>query len=247
MEEIQKVRRAVQQQIIVDVETLDMQNNIVYEIAWAIVKRNKIQTIKSYVVQELLPLIPTGSFSKEKSPRTFQNVSDGKTLIKPFTEIWAEMIADFSNSQYLYAYNSAFDSRKVIETAQYFNCFEMGEILTAMLEKWRCLWKLAGNTILYKQSYIDFCNENDFITEKGNFMTSAEVALRYLRGDIGYVEQHVALDDVLDEYEIYLAIKHDLKRELGTFIGPDYELATHEHFAGSAPHRIRKLDNAFKS
>lgn len=98
----------------------------------------------------------------------------------------------------IYAYNVTFD-RCALERlfGERFNDFhfEFRDIVTGVL-----------NTRLLTIKYLNFCKENNYITEKGNFQYKAEIVYRYLTGLKDFIEEHTGLSDVLIEYEILLSV-----------------------------------------
>ena len=199
--------------MVLDCETLDMQYNFIYDLAWAKVERNKIVDVRNFLVKEHLSRMATGSFSKEKVGATMDELSNGNAEIKSWAEITAILADDMSAAKHIYAYNAPFDRGKVSATCGALQVSSEFFDSSAIFDKWRDLWAWASNTILYKKSYLDWCNAHGYLTDKGNFKTSAEVAIKFIMNDTDYVEKHTARADVLDEYEIYKAIKREVKRE----------------------------------
>ena len=63
-------------------------------------------------------------------------------------------------------------------------------------------------TRLLTKKYVNFCKQNNYLTEKGNVMTKAEIVYKYLTNNPDFVEEHTGLDDCKIEYQILLnAIK----------------------------------------
>lgn len=60
-------------------------------------------------------------------------------------------------------------------------------------------------TKLLTKKYVKFCQQNGFVTEKGNIQTKAEIVYKYLTNDISFVEEHTGLADCKIEYNILLA------------------------------------------
>lgn len=63
----------------------------------------------------------------------------------------------------------------------------------------------AVHTILATPDYIKFCNDNGYITEKGNVMTKAEIVYKYLTKNNDFEEEHTGLADCKIELKILLA------------------------------------------
>ena len=60
------------------------------------------------------------------------------------------------------------------------------------------------HTKLLTKKYVNFCNDNGYVTEKGNIQTKAEIVYRYLKNDKTFEEEHTGLSDCKIEYEILL-------------------------------------------
>lgn len=230
--------------VILDVETISHNYNCICDIAWGLVERNKMVVAKNYIPTEHLSLMAEGNFSKPKMAKTMSEVAKGRAIIKPYDEIMAELMQDMANAKYVYAYNATFDRNAIVKT-----CKALQSEFTAIFEsaefydKWRDLWAWASNTILYKKSFIDFCEGNGLTTPKGYCSTSAETTLKFLRNDTTYTESHTALDDIQDEFEIYLAIKKQIKREYDEICKDEEEIG----FKGKPFFTIDKLKKAMES
>ncbi len=228
--------------IVLDCETIDRKYNFICDLAWVCVERNKIVAVHNYIPREYLALMPMGEFSAPKQAKTLQEVSYGRATIKPYAEIMEILKADAERAKYIYAYNANFDRSKVSETCKDCQLTAFAEFFdsSAIFDKWRDLWAWASHTILYKKSFIDFCEVHGLKTPKGFCSTSAETCLKFLRNDISYVEEHTALADVYDEFEIYLAIKKATKKEYAE------EVADEKHFKGKPFYTIKKLQDAIE-
>ena len=103
-----------------------------------------------------------------------------------------------NNIKKMYAYNITFDrcalERLFGDRFNDFN-FDFRDIVTGVL-----------NTRLLTIKYLNFCKENNYITDKGNFQYKAEIVYRYLTGLKDFIEEHTGLSDVLIEYEILLSV-----------------------------------------
>lgn len=201
--------------IVLDVETISIEYNAISDIAWGIINRNKLKQTKCYIPQETLSKQAEGEFSAPKLSATMAEVERGNAKIKPWRDICKELAHDIEQAKYVYAYNATFDRQAIIRTSKMLAMSEIADYFsqTSIYDKWRDLWAWAANTILFKKSFIDFCESNGLTTPKGYCSTSAETCLKYLRRDLDYVEQHTALADIKDEFDIYLAIKKEIKAE----------------------------------
>lgn len=99
--------------------------------------------------------------------------------------------------KHLYAYNVTFDKGALqrLFGAQDFQKLglEYRDIISGIVQ-----------TRLVNKKYVAFCNDNGFITEKGNVMTKAEIVYRYLSGALEFTEEHTGLADCEIEYQILL-------------------------------------------
>ncbi len=68
-----------------------------------------------------------------------------------------------------------------------------------------CLWGSFVNAFV-NHKYVKWCFDNEYISDKGNIKTSAEIAYRYLC-EPDYIHQHTALSDCWSELEIWEKIK----------------------------------------
>ena len=106
----------------------------------------------------------------------------------------------------VYAYNAGFDKRKVEQLA---NKFDFPNPLRNV--EVDCLWFWSAQTIFQQKSFVNFANEHNFLTEKGNIKTSAEVCYAYINGIPEFEEEHTGLEDCVIEYEIFLHCKKQRK------------------------------------
>jgi DNA polymerase III epsilon subunit-like protein len=111
------------------------------------------------------------------------------------------------------AYNIAFDLRALNATLKmtYHEGYKkdiVNKLLNQKNKKVLCIWNLACDTILNSDEYRNFAEVNGYKSEKGNYLTNAEVTYRFISENLEFVEDHTALSDVLIEIEILL---HALK------------------------------------
>ena len=135
-----------------------------------------------------------------------------------------EILSDIENStSRKYIYNSIEDVKKLIlsDCIKYkikeiwaYNCaFDRGSLKRLFSDDWKMLDELVTfydiipaivNTTLLNKKYIKWCNENGFITKKGNVMTKAEIVHKYLTNNLTFKEEHTGLSDCRIEYSILL-------------------------------------------
>ena len=73
-----------------------------------------------------------------------------------------------------------------------------------------CLWKFACETSLQSIDFEEFAIKQGFVSPAGNLRTNAEVAYKFMTGNINFSESHTALDDALIELDLLklLMAKH---------------------------------------
>lgn len=230
--------------LILDVETISFEYNCICDIAWLIAERNKCKIAKNFIVQEHLAKMATGNFSQPKMAATMQEIASGRAIVAPWADIMEELKRDFAEARNCYAYNASFDRGAIIKTCKALQDVNNTDWFSNQenFDKWRDLWAWASNTILYKKSFIDFCESNQLVTPKGFCSTSAETTLKFLKNDLDYVEKHTALEDIQDEFEIYLAIKREIKKEFTDTCPEDSK-----DFKGKPFFTIARLNKAMQS
>lgn len=136
---------------------------------------------------------------KKRTKRKYQKMS-----IQQFKKLFETDIANF-NIKRLFAYNVNFDK------AALKRLFGDTEFLKLNLEYCDIISGIVQSKLLSKK-YIDFCNTNSFITEKGNVMTKAEIVYKYLTNALDFVEEHTGLADCEIEYQILLTVFNTHKK-----------------------------------
>jgi len=112
---------------------------------------------------------------------------------KEFKEAIQELVNGY---KVISAYNINFDYREL----------KYHRIKFPEKQKRVCLWGSFVSAYV-NHKYVKYCHDNQYVSEKGNILTNAEVAYRYISGDDDYIHQHTALSDCHSELEIWNAIK----------------------------------------
>lgn len=116
--------------------------------------------------------------------------------IDKFRRFWEKDLNKYKVKR-VFAYNVNFDKSSLMRllTAETLLNYQLEfcDIITAIL-----------HTKLLTKKYIQFCINNNYLTEKKNVMTKAEIVYRYLTNDLTFDEEHTGLADVLIEYKILL-------------------------------------------
>ena len=126
-----------------------------------------------------------------KHKRKYQPIPPEK-----FADIFTADVQNFKVKR-LFAYNVNFDKSSIKRL------LGVEKFIALNLEYCDIISGIVYTRLLTKQ-YVEFCKAHDFITEKGNVMTKAEIVIKYLTGNLDYEEEHTGLADVMDEYLILL-------------------------------------------
>lgn len=197
--------------LIVDVETVFLRGggNLPYDIGYLIMdtKTKTIYCKRSFAVYELFVenthLLNT-AYYKEKIPSYWDEIKKGTRILWGFSRIKQCVHTDLIqyNVKRIFAYNAQFD----ISALNYANRYYMNDynVFFDGLEI-GCIWNMACQ-IICKETYIKFCIENNFFSEKGYIKTGAEYIYRFIKKDVTFQEIHKGLQDVYIETEILCKI-----------------------------------------
>ena len=121
------------------------------------------------------------------------------------------------NVTHILAYNLPFDIRALHTTSKKYN---QSEFIDENIIR-QDVWGMACELLLNCKKYKDFCKENGFISEKGNYKTSAECAYRFITDNKEFEESHTSLSDCEIEKEIFMAcLRKHKKYTVGIIYNP---------------------------
>lgn len=92
-----------------------------------------------------------------------------------------------------------------------------------------CIWSLACEVLFSQKSFATFAVKHGFVTEAGNYKTSAEVAYAYMTNNPSYTEEHKGLEDVYIETEILARSLRQKKKFVSGIINMPFRLVTKVH------------------
>ena len=192
---------------------------LIYDFAYAITdKEGNIYKKENFIIKEIFhnKLMENAYYAKKK-PLYDEMLRSGKVQSISFAKAMYTMNKDMKNFPNITfcAYNLNFDLRALRSTAQYTKLawYEKPETNSLFWKEveYQDLWGMAVETIYVPQEgFKKFIVEHDLYTPKGNPMTSAEVGFKYLTLDKDFVEDHMALSDVLIEVQL---LAHSLKQK----------------------------------
>ncbi len=198
--------------LIIDTETAnEVETPMPYDVGYAILNTETGETLceRSFVVAEIFldkDLMASAYFA-EKIPQYWNELKSGKRVMKGIFNIRKQIQQDMKayNIRKVGAYNMGFDRRATSNDIRYISASKVRWFFPYGTEYF-CIWHMACTSILNTAEYVQFCLDNNFVTECNNIQTSAEIAYRYLTGDCEFIEEHTGLEDVSIESKILMAI-----------------------------------------
>ena len=198
--------------LIIDTETANsVEQPLPYDVGYAIVnmETGEIYTEKSFVVAEIFfdDELMKGAYFADKIPQYWEDIKAKKRIVKSICSIRREIKKDmqtYSVSK-VGAYNMGFDNRATKNDVRFISG-SMVRWFFPFGTEFFCIWNMACTSILNTADYVRFALDNGFVSEHNNIQTSAEIAYRFLKNDINFLESHTGLEDVKIEIEIMLAV-----------------------------------------
>lgn len=198
--------------LVIDTETTnDIKQPLPYDVGYAVVNIDTGDIIvkRSFVVAEIWfdkELMEQAYFA-EKIPQYWKDIKENKRIIKGIWNIRKQIQKDMKENNVVKvgAYNMAFDKRATNNDVRY---------ITGSLIRWFfpydteffCIWSMACSSILHTKEFVEFAKNNNYISDKGNVRTNAEVCYKYITGKTDFAESHTGLEDVMIEVSIMLFI-----------------------------------------
>ena len=187
---------------IFDTETTSLDKPFCYDIGYCIIDtetRNQLVQ-RSFVVEQVwhnLPLFQSAYYA-EKRPLYVAAMRSRKSIMDKFGYICQQMRRDFkqNNVEMAFAYNSSFDEKVFNFNCDWYKCINpFDEIPIKDIRGF-------AHHFLVNSDYKDFCDENGYYTESGNYSTTAETMFRYITRTTDFEEAHTALEDAKIETAI---------------------------------------------
>lgn len=190
--------------LILDTETTGLTKPFCYDIGYAIIDDagNRILR-KHFVVEQVwhnLPLFES-AYYKDKRPQYIQLMRRHEAIMDKWGYIMRTLNRDIRNNNVVdwYAYNSDFDDSVITFNCDWFKCNNPLETVPVF-----DIWGYACRYITPFDEYKQFCEENEYFTDTGNYKQSAEVVYRFLTQDKEFNEAHMGAFDVDIETDILL-------------------------------------------
>lgn len=206
--------------MILDTETVGTFGSpLIHDFGYVIVDKHfNVLKKDRYLVEELHGIgqwiLKTSDFYSEYA-KNYEHARKTEKILPwaKISETIANVIKEYKVTT-ISAYNLQFDYKAIKYTDDMFNKkANLSKVLDHKTKSLLCIYNLACETILDTDEYRSFCDEFNYMTEKGNYKTSAETAYLYITRDFDYKEKHTALSDAEDEKEILQYICTHVKKE----------------------------------
>lgn len=226
-----KVDRRKKYFVVVDVETAgNFASPQVYDFGFAICdKKGNIYESRSYVISEVFDntrLMNTAYYAC-KLPMYHEGLKTGKfikTDLRSARQEFLQLIEEY-DVKTICAYNLQFDMKALKSTYQ---TLGYGSKFLPSENRFHkdnldllCIWSFACEVLFTQRTYSRVAVANEWLTEKGNMLTNAECAHRYISGNHDFEEEHTGLADVQIECGILAkCIAQKKKHESGIIAHP---------------------------
>ena len=209
--------------MVMDTETLGVDKPLIYDLGVTIAdKQGRIYAQANWIVKEVFEQKDKmqSAYYANKLPRYKEMIEKGLVMVKPWNEIieeYNQMIVDY-NVSVVSAYNLGFDKRAMTYTNKCLG--NRNKVLRKNVELWD-IWGMATQTILKQKTYQRMADSQNWRTPKGNILTNAEVAYRYITNNVDFIEDHTALSDTEIETAIMArCIRQRKKMDKGILANP---------------------------
>ena len=192
--------------LVFDTETIDIKDLDMFDFGYVLIEDGKIIDKGSYLIEEVYgtELFKRAYYYEKNKIRYEEKLANGQIEIKSMEEvrelfniaakkadIIAGFVIDFDIRVLNYNYKKYLGKEKVISIAELSNKFTVIDI--------SLLFALIYSD---KKEYKEFCIANGYMTDKGNYKTTAEVMYRFITENLEHEEEHTAFSDSIEEFEI---------------------------------------------
>jgi len=175
-----------------DTETIGLDKKWIYDLGLVIIgKTGQPLYRKRWIIREVMniPNIEEIAYYGRKIRKFYKNA---QTVKFAFAREQFRQIMKYFEVNCITAYNLQFDMSALKETIKY---TEIGGKFLNYPVDYFDLWNASCNSIFQQRLFKDIAIQENWLTENGNFRTSAEIAYRYITGNYNFIESHTALED----------------------------------------------------
>jgi DNA polymerase III epsilon subunit-like protein len=182
-----------------DTETIGVDKKWIYDLGMVIIaKTGKPLYEKRWIIKEVMniPNITEIAFYGDKIKTFYQNM-EMVTFAKA-REDFRDIMKYFEVNT-ITAYNLQFDMGAIMQTLEF---TEIGEKFLNSPVDYFDLWNASCNSIFQQKQFKSIAQKQEWLTDKGNYRTSAEIAYRFITKNYNFIESHTALEDASIEAKI---------------------------------------------
>lgn len=188
--------------LVVDIETCNItEDALCYDLGFAVADRQgNIYEEYSFIVYETffgMSDLMKSAYYAHKIPLYLADYEAKKircVSILTAKRIVAEVMAKYDINE-VFAYNMDFDHKGLDRTIHYLTKSKV-KYFFPYGTKFYCIWNMACQVLFTQKTFYKTALVNNWLSEKGNFQTSAEIAYRYITRNTEFEEEHRGLDDV---------------------------------------------------
>ena len=194
----------------VDKETKEVRpdNMWVYDCGFAVVNKRTGEVFEtwSFVNADIFldeKDLMKSAYYANKIPKYWDDIKKGIRILTSFYNIKKQLLECIERYgvKKIFAHNMRFDygtlntTQRWLTKSKYRYFFPYGvEICDTM--------KMARDVICKMPTYQRFCEENGYLTARGQLRVTAEILYRFITKDLTFTESHTGLEDVMIEKEI---------------------------------------------
>ncbi len=182
-----------------DTETIGVDKKWVYDLGMVIIgKTGRALYKKRWIIDEVinLPNIEKMAFYGNKIKKFYNKEEAVKFAFA--REEFREIMEHFQVNV-ITAYNLQFDMSAIKQTLEF---TEIGKkFLNAPIDYFD-LWNASCNSFFQQKQFKAMAEKYNWVSEAGNYRTSAEIAYRFITKNPNFVEEHMALEDAVIESKI---------------------------------------------
>lgn len=203
--------------LIFDTETINALNNLdMFDFGYVVLDNEKIIDKGSYLVKEVYGTdLFQRAYYYEKNSEEYVKKLEQKTIeIKTVAEIRDILNGLFKiyKIDVIAGFVIKFDIRVLNFNFKKYLGATSEISISKLSEKCKIvdIGLLFANKYAKIKDYKDFCMLNGYMTEKGNYKTTAEVIYRFITGKNEHSEEHTGMNDCIEEGEIFSSVMKEI-------------------------------------
>jgi hypothetical protein len=189
--------------IVFDTETTSLDKPFAYNIGYVVYNTDTKEKLcrRDFVIEQVwhnLELFCSAYYA-DKRQLYVSRMKARKAVMDKFGYVCRQMRKDIQTFAVVagYAYNSSFDERVFDFCCEWFKVSNPLDLIPV-----HDIRGYVHEFIAQTTDFQCFCETNQYLTESGNYSTTAETLFRYITRNCDFVEEHTALADSEIECEI---------------------------------------------